>query len=172
MDGEKRGTKMGTRRMLSGTVVALASLSMAILAGSPAHAAAQVTRGELHAFAAAITDPSLAAEYGDISGHAQMVRTADGKTIVSVHVTGLRSGVAYGSHVHKAACNDGAADGHYKFDPNGPANAQNEIWPSFTTNEDGVGNGRAVANRTAEPAAMSVVVHAPGGAKIGCADLA
>jgi hypothetical protein len=101
-----------------------------------------------------------------------MVRTADGKTIVSVHVSGLLGNVAYGSHVHKAACNDGAADGHYRFDPNGPADAQNEIWPSFTTNEDGVGNGRAVKDRTAEPSAMSVVVHAPGGAKIGCADLA
>jgi hypothetical protein len=163
---------MGTNRMLNGTVVALASLTMAIIGGSPASATAQVTRGELHAFAAAITDPALAAEYGDITGHAQMVRTADGKTIVTVHVTGLLGNVAYGSHVHKAACNDGAADGHYKFDPNGPADSHNEIWPSFTTNEDGVGNGRAVADRTAEPSAMSVVVHAPGGAKIGCADLA
>jgi hypothetical protein len=163
---------MGTNRMLNGTVVALASLAMAIIGGSPASAAAQVTRGEIHAFAAAITDPALASEYGDITGHAQMVRTADGKTIVTVHVAGLLGGVAYGSHVHQAACNDGAADGHYKFDANGPANAQNEIWPSFTTNEDGVGNGRAVADRTAEPSAVSVVVHAPGGAKIGCADLA
>jgi hypothetical protein len=126
----------------------------------------------MHAFAAAITNPALAAEYGDIAGHAQMVRTADGKTIVSVHVSGLLANIAYLSHVHKAACNPGDADGHYRFEPNGPANAQNEIWPSFTTNEDGVGNGRAVADRTAEPNAMSVVVHTPSGAKIGCADLA
>jgi hypothetical protein len=172
MDGGRRGIKMGTRRMLSGTVVALASLSMAILAGSPARAAAQVTRGEIHVFAAGITDPALAAEYGDITGHAQMVRTADGKTIVTVHVTGLLGNVAYGSHVHKAACSDGDADGHYRFDPNGPANDQNEIWPSFTTNEDGVGNGRAMTDRTAGSTAVSVVVHAPGGTKIGCADLA
>jgi len=172
MGGRQEGDRMGMRRMLNGTVVALASLSMAIIAGSPARAAAQVTRGELHAFAAAIADRALAAEYGDIQGHAQMVRTSDGKTIVSVHVTGLLGNVAYGSHVHKAACNAGDADGHYRFDPNGPANDQNEIWPSFTTNEDGVGNGRAMADRTAGSTAVSVVVHAPGGAKIGCADLA
>jgi hypothetical protein len=159
-------------RMLNGTVVALASLSMAVVAGSPARAtAAQVTRGVLHPFAAAITDPALAAEYGDLSGHAQMVRTADGKTIVTVHATGLLGNVAYPSHVHQAACGQGAADGHYRFDPNGPADDQNEIWTSFTSNTDGVGNGSATADRTAGPAAVSVVVHAPGGAKIGCADL-
>jgi hypothetical protein len=158
---------------MSGTVAAFASISMAVFTGSPAGAGpAQVTRGDLHPFAAAISDPALAATYGDLSGHAQMVRTADGKTIVSVHVAGLLANVAYPSHVHKSACADGAADGHYKFDPSGLANNQNEIWTSFTSDSDGVGNGRAVADRTAGPTAVSVVVHAPGGAKIGCADLA
>jgi len=149
----------------------LASLSIAVGAGSAARASAQVTRGTLHPFAAAITDPTLAAEYSDLSGHVQMVRTADGKTIVSVHVIGLLGNVAYPSHVHKAACADGAADGHYKFDPSGPADSYNEIWMSFTSGPDGVGNGSAIADRTAGPEAISVVVHAPGGAKIGCADL-
>jgi len=158
-------------RIFRATVTAVASLSIAVGAGSPARANAQVTRGTLHPFAAALTDPALAAEYGDLGGHAQMVRTADGKTIVSVHVAGLLGNVAYPSHVHKAACADGAADGHYKFDPSGPADNHNEIWLSFTTGPDGVGNGSSIADRTAGPAAMSVVVHTPGGAKIGCADL-
>lgn len=159
-------------RIVSATFAALAALSIAVSTGAPATAAgAQVTRGTLHPFAAAITDPTLAAEYGDLSGHAQMVRTADGKTIVSVHVTGLLGNVAYPSHVHKAACAAGDADGHYKFDPSGPADSNNEIWMSFTSDADGVGQGRAMADRTAGPTAVSVVVHAPGGAKIGCADL-
>jgi len=101
-----------------------------------------------------------------------MVRTADGKTIVSVHVTGLLGNVFYPSHVHKSPCAVGDADGHYRFDPNGPADGFNEIWMSFTSDSDGVGHGSATADRTAGIGAVSVVVHAPGGAKIGCADLA
>jgi hypothetical protein len=158
-------------RIISTTIAALASLSIALIAGAPASAnGAHVTRGTLHPFAAALTDPTLSA-YRNLSGHAQMVRTADGKTLVSVHVAGLLGNVSYPSHVHKAACADGAADGHYKFDPSGPADAVNEIWMSFTTGSDGVGHGDARADRTAGPEAVSVVVHAPGGAKIGCADL-
>ena len=158
-------------RIVSASVAAFVSLSIAVFAGAPASAGARVTRGALHPFAAALTDPTLS-EYRDLSGHAQMVRTAEGKTLVSVHVEGLLGNVFYPSHVHKASCADGAADGHYKFDPNGPADAANEIWMSFASGPDGVGHGDARADRTAGPAAVSVVVHAPNGAKIGCADLA
>jgi hypothetical protein len=45
------------------------------------------------------------------------------------------------------------------------------IWPGFTTNAAGVGNGNATVGWTAGSTAVSVVVHAPGGAKIACADL-
>jgi hypothetical protein len=106
-----------------------------------------------------------------ITGRAQMIRTADGTTIVSVHVEGLAADTAYGSHVHQAACAVGDADGHYKNDPAGPAAPPNEIWPAFTTNASGVGNGNAIVDWTAGTAAVSVVVHAPGGAKFACADL-
>jgi superoxide dismutase, Cu-Zn family len=159
-------------RIVSSTLAALAALSIAVNTGSPARATgAQVTRGALHPFAAAISDPALAGEYSDLNGHVQMVRTADGKTIVTVHVSGLLGNVAYPSHVHKAACADGAADGHYRFDPSGPADSYNEIWMSFTSGPDGTGQDSAKADRTAGPEAISIVVHAPGGAKIGCADL-
>ena len=47
----------------------------------------------------------------------------------------------------------------------------NEIWLGFTTNEAGIGNTNAIAYATAGPTAVSVVIHAPGGAKIACADL-
>jgi hypothetical protein len=124
---------------------------------------ARVTWGAVHAFATGAGQ--------DISGTARMIRTADGKTIVVIHVEGLAANTAYGSHVHQQACANGDADGHYKFDPAGPATPPNEIWPGFTTNAAGVGNGYASVDGSAGPNAMSVVVHAPGGAKIACADL-
>ncbi len=138
--------------------IALAAFAPTVLADG-----ATVTRGDVHAFATAAGQP--------ISGRGQMVRTADGKTIVSIHVEGLLANTAYGSHVHKQACADGDADGHYKFDPQGAAAPPNEIWLSFTTNSAGIGNSDTIALATAGPTAVSVVVHAPGGAKIACADL-
>lgn len=136
-----------------------AAFAPAALAGG-----ATVTRGDFHGFAAGA---GL-----DISGRAQMVRTADGKTIVSIHLEGLDPNTTYGSHVHAAACAANSADGHYKFDPAGAAAPPNEIWPGpFTTTAAGIGNGDTLADGTAGSTAVSVVVHAPGGAKIACADL-
>lgn len=149
------------RTQLAAVVAALsigAAFAPAVLAGG-----ATVTRGDLSAFATGVGQP--------ITGRAQMVRTGDGKTIVSVHVEGLAANTTYGSHVHQQPCAVGEADGHYKFDPAGPATPPNEIWPGFTTNAAGVGNGNATVQATAGANAVSVVVHAPGGAKIACADL-
>jgi hypothetical protein len=146
--------------------VILGGLAALALAVPTAAGGAQVTRGEFHAFAANTTL--------DITGHAVMVRTADGRTFVSVHAEGLLPDTTYGSHVHKQSCTDNFADGHYQFVPGtGPdyVNAVNEIWPGFTTDGDGVGNGRARNDGTAGAAAVSVVIHAPGGTKIACADL-
>jgi hypothetical protein len=152
---------MRTRRFA--TMVAGAAL---VIAFAPAAAAdsAVVTRGDFQAFAGGA---GL-----QISGRAQMVRTADGKTTVSIHLEGLAGDTTYGSHVHKQACADGDADGHYKFDPAGAAAPPNEIWPGpFTTTSSGIGNGDVTVPYTAGPDAVSVVVHAPGGTKIACADL-
>lgn len=125
---------------------------------------ATVTRGDVAAFATGIGQP--------ITGRAQMVRTADGRTIVTIHVEGLLPNTTYASHVHAAACGVSDANGHYRFDSAGAATPPNEIWPGpFTTNRAGVGNGNTIADGTAGPTAISVVVHAPGGAKIACADL-
>lgn len=122
-----------------------------------------VTNGEFDAFATS-SDPA-------VTGHATMVRTADGRTIVTVNVRGLAPSTIYGSHVHVRACADTFAGGHYKHDLAGPASPPNEIWPEFDTNPGGVGNGSATAPWVARPEARSVVIHGPGGAKIACADL-
>jgi hypothetical protein len=125
-------------------------------------AGATVTRGTFHAFNGSPLP---------IAGKATMVRTADGRTIVTIQVTGLDGGQTYGSHVHAAAC-EGLGGGHYRFDPAGAGSPPNEIWPGpFTTNAAGTGNGFTVADGTAGSSAVSVVIHGPDGAKIGCADL-
>jgi hypothetical protein len=149
------------RRGGAGAAIVLSAalaLAPAVLAGG-----STVTRGDFEPFA---TGLGL-----EISGRAQMIRTADGKTTVSVHVEGLVPGTAYPAHVHQLPCATSEADGHYKYDPAGPATPPNEIWPAFTTNAYGVGNGNATVEWTAGAAAVSVVIHAPGGAKIACADL-
>ncbi len=150
------------RRTSASAILAVVALVSSTVPSAIADGAT-VTHGDFHPFAAGAAL--------DINGHAQMVRTADGKTIVSIHVEGLAAETAYGSHVHKLPCGTSDADGHYKFDPLGPAAPPNEIWPGFTTNGAGIGNGNATADASAGPEAVSVVVHAPGGGKIACADL-
>ena len=145
-------------------LLAMAVLIVAFSVPAASSSGAIVTSGELHAFSAG--------SGMDINGRAQMVRTADGKTIVSVHLSGLAPETTYASHVHAAPCTVGDADGHFRFDPLGAAAPPNEIWPGpFTTTPAGIGNGFTIAEGTAGPTAVSVVVHAPGGLKIACADL-
>jgi hypothetical protein len=128
-----------------------------------------VTSGDFAAFAAA--DASEQA----IAGHARMVRTANGTTKVSIHVTGLAPGDIYGSHVHAAPCGTSDADGHYNFGfavggGAGPGTA--EIWPGpVVANAGGVANGKATVDATAGASAVSVVIHRSTGEKIACADL-
>ncbi len=158
---QPRNATAGIRLGVIALVAAAAVVGLAV--SSAAGGSAIVTSGDLTAFATS-SDPG-------ISGRAIMIRTGDDRTIVSVHVEGLAAGTAYGSHVHRQACADELADGHYQQLPAGGAAPPNEIWPGFTTNAAGVGNGMASVDYLARPEAMSVVIHAPGGAKIACADL-
>jgi len=160
-----------TRIGRGAAVTALTALPIVLLQPSPAASAgSQVTRGQFSVFAAGVGDP----RFDDLSGHAQMIRTADGKTIVNVEVTGLVPDTTYPVHVHAAPCGVGAADGHYQFQPGGAVDNDNELWPGFTTNAAGAGNGMAVADRTAGEQAVSVVIHSPDrtpAPKVACADL-
>lgn len=153
--------------VLTASAVLAVGVGTAVSSSSAGAAGATVTSGDFHAFAAGV---GL-----DIGGHAHMVRNSNGETLVVVQMTGLEPGVMYLSHVHAASCATREADGHYKFDPAGPATPPNEIWPGVVTaNNAGVATGKAVANFTAGATAVSVVVHKPGLApnnKIACADL-
>ena len=161
---------LGARRWLAAAfAVGLGGTALAATAAASADSAT-VTNGALVPFAAGAG--------GSVSGHAQMVRNASGSTIVSLHVEGLAPGGTYASHVHAAPCAVGAADGHYKYDPAGPATPPNEIWLGggpFVANGGGIANAQAVASFTAGASAVSVVVHdlsLPSTAnKVACADL-
>jgi hypothetical protein len=161
-----------TRKFLIalGSTAAAATLAVAF-ASTGSSAGAQVTRGPVAAFAAGAAL--------DIDGHAQMVRRPSGTTIVELHVRGLTPGGSYASHVHKQACADGDADGH--FQQHGPAagtTPPNEIWPGdgpWTANPTGTADVRTTAPYVAGAGAVSVVVHdlsLPSTAnKVACADL-
>jgi Cu/Zn superoxide dismutase len=63
---------------------------------------------------------------------------------------------------------------HYKFDPAGDDDDEdNEIWPGFTTDGDGIGVSEVVVDHLARGDALAVVVHDPDAdnAKMACADL-
>ena len=153
------------------SIIALGVAVVAVLAGSAQASAngAQVTRGKLVSF--------NVAGYLSVNGQAQMVRTGNGKTIVTVNARGLEPGETYGSHVHNQPCSSGQAGGHYSFGHPvgggaGPG-PNSEIWPGpFTANPAGNAHGKATVEETAGPNAVSVVIHAPSGKKIACADLA
>ncbi|MGH3986778.1 MAG: hypothetical protein ACRDTZ_05605 [Pseudonocardiaceae bacterium] len=144
---------------------------------------ARVTSGSLTALSgAALTEP-------EIAGAAHLVRTPEGRTLLSLQIRGLRPGVTYGAHLHAAPCSAAnPGGGHYKHDPTGAAQPPNELWGSsdpsdpmagITANAAGNARGRGVAEWTAGVTAQAVVIHAgfdhggspAGGPKLACADL-
>ncbi len=103
-------------------------------------------------------------------------------TKVSVEVEGLDPELVYGSHLHDRRCADGGG-GHYQDEVGGPVDSVNEIWlSSFETGfgilgaapmaeASGAADWAARTTSADSTNALSVVIHAPGGARIACADL-
>ena len=107
----------------------------------------------------------------DTSGRVMVLRGDDETTLAYIQAIGLAANTAYGAHVHNLPCDLGGG-GHYKNDPDVPtAEEDNEIWLSFTTNNQGNGLGQGTGDFLARPEAQSIVVHNPGGLRIACADL-
>lgn len=154
---------MKRKQLVVGLTFVLVVLFVAVLAA--AADGAQVTSGQFQTYAAG---PGRGY---DISGQATMIRTADGKTIVQVQAWGLAANSTYGVHVHNLPCGVNNGGGHYQDQVGGPVNSVNEIWPGFTTNTAGHGNGYASNDFTARPEAQAVVIHDTDGARIACADL-
>jgi hypothetical protein len=155
--------RIKTRVWLSLVLMCVAVALVGVLVASAN--GAQITSGELRTYA---SGPERGFE---ISGRVQMVRTADGRTLVSVQAWGLAPDTTYPVHVHNAPCNVNNGGGHYQHIVGGAVDSINEIWPGFTTNSSGHGNGFAVNNFTARPEAQTVVIHDTDGARIACADL-
>lgn len=111
---------------------------------------------------------------GEASVHA--VATASGKTIVTLHVSGLPANRSFGSHVHILACDDNKAGGHYRNVPADPASPENEIWLDFTTNAAGRGEAHATVDWVIRSGgAKAVIIHdrtsdsaGVAGPKLGC----
>lgn len=89
---------------------------------------------------------------------------------ISLVVSGLRPGYAYGAHVHQKPCGPRPEDagGHYqhRVDPVQPSkdpayvNQDNEVWLDFSTDATGHGHARSRHNWTFRPGgAASVVLH-------------
>ncbi|MFZ0012774.1 MAG: hypothetical protein WAL25_01545 [Acidimicrobiia bacterium] len=150
------------------TTTTLAATILVALLATPAVANdTEVTDGSLITFA---EGDALGYEVG---GFARMVRTPN-QTIVIVMAHGLEPGLTYGSHVHNQPCDQGNAGGHYSFGEAVPGGALDgsEIWPGpFTARPNGTASGKTLVGAVAGSSAVSVVIHAPGGAKIACADL-
>ncbi|HKJ55732.1 MAG TPA: hypothetical protein VJ978_07065 [Nitriliruptoraceae bacterium] len=111
----------------------------------------------------------------EISGHAVMVRIPGTDTTrIRLHVRGLDPNQEYKVHVHNAPCSSNPpGGGHYQDVVGGAVDAVNEIWPGFTTNDDGVGNGSAVHGHVARDDAQAVVIHWPqdSAVRLACLDL-
>jgi len=123
-----------------------------------------------------------------ISGGAASVHsvtTPSGKTIVTLHVSGLPADRSFGSHVHKLACSNNKAGGHYQNVPAVPpvsvndpsvANPDNEVWLDFTTNAAGNGEAHAEVDFAFRAdGANAVIIHdhhtesgGVAGAKLAC----
>jgi len=94
------------------------------------------------------------APYTGITGRALMVRGLDGKTDVSIALTGMTASVAY------------------KFDPSvADARADNEIWFHLTSDAKGSAHDTTWVGKLARADAASIVVHAEDGARVACFDL-
>ena len=106
----------------------------------------------------------------------QRVETGDGRTIVTLRVSGMAPSAAYGAHAHVGGCGDPASDRaglaagpHFQHEPDpvkpsvdaAYANPQNEIWLDLTTDRAGNGHARSVVEWQFKPTRrpMSVIIH-------------
>ncbi len=114
------------------------------------------------AAATAAANPAM-----NVAGTIDAFDAGGGKTRFVLNVTGLTPNMEFGSHLHKLACADTMAGGHYQNVPPtgdaGPATVAsptNEIWLDFTTNAAGAGTATTTVDwkpRTGE--AKAIVIH-------------
>jgi hypothetical protein len=125
--------------------------------------------------ASGTSTPFAGYEDSTVRAAALMYRTAEGNTIVQLSAVGLDANTQYPAHVHALPCRSNNAGGHYKLDPTVEGTEEaNEIWPTLTSNGDGVARTEvSLEGHVARPDAQSIVIHDPNAdnAKMVCADL-
>ncbi len=122
----------------------------------------------------------------NIKGTAEAFDIGGGKTKFVLNVTALPASTEFGAHLHKLACNDTMAGGHYQdmLPPDGGvpadvATATNEVWLDFTTSATGAATKEATVSwKPRAGQAKSIVVHAmktgvggAAGAKLACLNM-
>ena len=152
---------------------ALVSVAFLGLAGPVSAGPAESFHGVFNETAAAQLDGY------DLHGSAKMTVRSD-HTAVKVNIAGLDAHNTYTSHLHNGTCAHGGGS-HYQNVEGGAVTPPNELWvttngTNLAPNNGGVAHGRghaswAARTSSAETNALSVVVHAAGGARIACADL-
>jgi Cu-Zn family superoxide dismutase len=152
-----------------------ASVATAALAGTAALALAAPALADVARASGEVTrypgqSPAADAPAG-ASARVQSVATGDGKTIVTLHVTGFEGLKQYGAHAHTQPCGatGGAAGPHFQLrqDPVAPsvdptyANPENEIWLDLATDPAGEGRAKAVVDWQfpSDRRAKSVIIH-------------
>ena len=105
----------------------------------------------------------VAAEYRGVAGEASLER-ADGKTTVSLDVTGLEPKTAYVAHLHTQGCEQSDPGGpHFQFEPGAGEEPPNEIHLEFSADAAGAGEASTTSKREVPPGeAGSVVLHEAG----------
>ena len=160
------------RRMNQLVVLGVAIAFTAIAASAQAERIKNTSiSGGAAAYLNSYTGPSAGA-----GARGKLVRASNGTTVTSVSAWGLEPDQEYKSHVHALPCSLDAGP-HYKNDPLGPVDSENEIWLGFTTDATGVGRAVVTSDFSVRPDAMSIVVHdtpnasSGSGAKMLCLDL-
>jgi hypothetical protein len=165
------------RRIVVSTGVCVGSLAVPF--------AAPVAGADHQSLHGIFRETAIGADLGyNISGSAKL-RVETNATTADVNVAGLDPATTYGSHLHNGTCATGGG-GHYQHSPGGLTTPPNELWLSSTAdplgslvpNNGGVAHGHGAATWAARldsaapiTNARSIIVHAPGGARIACADL-
>lgn len=106
-----------------------------------------------------------------IKGFIRLIRQKDG-SIIQVTASGLDAGVNYPAHLHNLPCDVTSGGGHYKMDSTVVDTLEeNEVWVSFTADEQGLATQESIVDHLIRPEGQSVVVHDAAGARLVCADL-
>lgn len=135
-------------------LLALAAAGSLAACGSSGESESEAVRGQFKPV------PGAPSDYKAVGGEATLER-ADGRTAVSLSVTGLEPNAEYVAHLHAGSCDETDPGGpHFKFDPTGSDEPPNEIHLEFGSKADGAGRAEASSNREVPLGqAGSIVIH-------------